>query len=198
MKNKGINPTIKTVAFIDAANIIYSAKRELGFKVDLRKLVHYLKMRFNASKIFYYSGVNVKKIDYDTYDKMLYSFGLIPRLKLTKFYFQQPKTYTVFCKYCKKKNIISSHQKIRFKANCDVDLTLDILDSINVYKQFILLSGDGDFVPLIVRLQKLKKQVLVIASSKKTARAIKSLVADRFIEINNIRMIIEYKKRRRN
>ncbi|MBM3209397.1 NYN domain-containing protein, partial [Candidatus Shapirobacteria bacterium] len=74
----------KSIAFIDAANIIYGAKRESGFKVDLRKLAKYLRSRFQALEIYFYGGVNTKKIDFTKYREMLKGFGLIPRLKETK------------------------------------------------------------------------------------------------------------------
>jgi uncharacterized LabA/DUF88 family protein len=35
----------------------------------------------------------------------------------------------------------------RTKANCDVDLTMDVLLKIKEYKRAIILSGDGDFAP---------------------------------------------------
>lgn len=36
---------------------------------------------------------------------------------------------------------------MKIKANCDVDLTMDVLLNIGRYKRAIILSGDGDFLP---------------------------------------------------
>lgn len=171
----------KVIAFIDAANIIYGAKRESGFKVDLKKLVKYLKTRFQASKIYFYGGVNTRKINFDEYKKMLEGFGLIPRLKKTKLYYQKPKYKSFICRFCKRRNTVKQRARIRTKANC-------------------FLSGDGDFAPLMEMVKILKKELYVIASSKKTAKSIKKIAAERFVEIRNLKEIIakKDKKRRRH
>lgn len=186
----------KTVAFIDATNIIYGAKRESGFKVDLKKLADYLKTRFNASKILYYGGVNIRKVDFKDYQKILKRFGLIPRVKATKFYYQKPKTKRFICRFCRKINLIKQRPKLRLKANCDVDLTLDVLDDLKKFNRFVFLTGDGDFEPVMLRVKELKKEIYVIASKRRTARVIKKIAAGRFIEIKNLKEIIAKEKRR--
>lgn len=187
---------LKTIVFVDASNIIYGAKRESGFKVDFRKLAKYLKTRFNASKIYFYGGVNTKKIDFNKYEKMLERFGYVPRLKKTKFYYQKPKIKTFTCQFCKKRNRIKQKSRDRSKANCDVDLTIDVLENLDKFDRFIFLSGDGDFAPVMEKIKRLNKDIAVIASSKKTARVVKKIAAEKFIEIKNLKKIIAKKKRR--
>lgn len=184
----------KTIAFIDAANIIYGVKKESGFKVDLKKLVDYLKTRFDASRIYYYGGVNTRKVDFKKYQELLKGFGLIPRLKITKFYYQKPKTKRFVCRFCRKRNAIKQRARMRAKANCDVDLTLDVLDNLKDFNHFIFLTGDGDFEQVMVRVKALKKEIYVIASARRTAKVIKKIVAGRFIEIKNLKKIIAKEK----
>jgi len=183
----------KTIAFVDAANIIYGAKRESGFKVDLRKLAKYLRSRFQALEIYFYGGVNTKKIDFTKYREMLKGFGLIPRLKETKFYSQKPKIKAFTCQFCRKQNIIKQSTRVRIKANCDVDLTIDVLMNLGRFARFIFLSGDGDFEPLLRMAKTQGKEVYVIASSRKTAKIIRKIAAEKFIEIKSLEGIIAKK-----
>lgn len=46
----------RTIALIDAANIIYGT-RDDGWKVDFAKLYKYLKERYKCQKIFYFAGL---------------------------------------------------------------------------------------------------------------------------------------------
>jgi len=188
----------KTIAFIDAANIIYGAKKEAGFKVDLKKMAKYLKTRFNTTVIYFYGGVNTKKISFEKYQKMLTRFGFQPRLKKVKFYRQKPKMRVFTCRFCGKRNKIKQRAEIRAKANCDVDLTVDVLKNLERFDRFIFLTGDGDFEPLIKKAKDLKKEIYIIASSRKTARSIKKLAAGKFIEIKSLKKIIAKEKRRRH
>ena len=70
---------MKTYVFIDATNIIYGAS-DSGWRVNFEKLIHYLKTRFEAVKIFYFAGLdqeNLKQLKF--YEKMQ-SFGYELRL----------------------------------------------------------------------------------------------------------------------
>lgn len=185
---------LKTIAFIDAANIIYGAKDEAGFKVDLKRLAKYLISRFEVMEIYFYGGVNTKKINYEHYEKKLKKFGFIPRLKETKLYFQKPKILSFICKFCHKENEIQQKPKGRIKANCDVDLTIDVLENMNRFNRFIFLSGDGDFEPLLKKAKNLKREVYIIASARRTARSLRKLAAEKFIEIERLKDFIAIKK----
>src|SRR3989338_10332521 len=114
----------KTYAFDDASNIIYGARAE-GWLIDLKKLHEYLKRKFNVSKAFFYYGRDSKDPKKEKFLRKLRSFGYILRVKEIKRY------------------------GTKFKANCDVDLTMDVLLKLDKYERAIILSGDGDFLPLI-------------------------------------------------
>ena len=57
--------------------------------------------------------------------------------------------------------------EFKHKCNFDVELTIDVLDGIERYDVFVLLSGDGDFVKLIKYLKGKKKKTVVIAPSER-------------------------------
>src|SRR3989344_8600771 len=124
---------LTTYAFIDASNIIYGAREE-GWFIDQKKLFNYLKEKFNVSKAFFYYGKDSKRIKKESFLKKLSSFGYILRVKEIKRYGNKSK------------------------ANCDVDLTMDMLLKIKEYQRAIVLTGDGDFAPLLSYLLTKKKQ----------------------------------------
>lgn len=163
---------MKTYAFIDASNIIYGARAE-GWLIDQKKLFHYLKNKFSVSMAFFYYGKDSKSKKKEDFLNKLRQFGFTLRVKEIKRYGK------------------------RTKANCDVDLTMDMLIRIKEYKRAIVLSGDGDFAPLLEYLKSEGKEIVVISAPRITAREIKSLVGGNFIDFGTLRYLLEYKKRGR-
>lgn len=151
--------------FIDAANLFYGGEKSLGWKIDYKKLFKYLKNKYNGLKIYYYAGIEIHDFLYSILDakaldldklflylskkikneslgeavillidkhikrikfyKKLKQFGYILRLKPTKIYWSEGKPVK--------------------KANCDVDMTLDLVRYMEQYQEAVILSGDGDF-----------------------------------------------------
>lgn len=77
------------------------------------------------------------------------------------------------------------------KANCDVDLTFYAMKEINHFKRAIFLSGDGDFDILLQYFVKLKKEIIVFANSRRTAREIKQLKGIQFNDLQVLKPTIE-------
>ncbi len=48
------------------------------------------------------------------------------------------------------------------KANMDIEITLEVLSMVNYLDEIILVTGDGDFVPLVDYVSKLGKRVIII------------------------------------
>lgn len=159
---------MKTYAFIDASNIIYGARTE-GWFIDQKKLFDYLKRKFKTSKTFFYFGKDDANKNQEKFLKKLESFGYTLRVKQIKRYGK------------------------RQKANCDVDLTLDMLVLKEKYDQAIVLTGDGDFLPLFEYLKKEKKEITIIAFPKSTARELRKFAGGKFIGLTNERYILERK-----
>lgn len=162
----------KTYAFIDASNIIYGARAE-GWFIDLKKLINYLRTRFEVKKAFFYYGKDSKNPKKEQFLKKLENFGYILKAKEIK------------------------HFGSTSKANCDVDLTMDVLLLADEYTKAIVLTGDGDFVPLFSYLISKKKEIIIISSPKRTAREIRRLIGDKHINFGSLRYLLEYKKRGR-
>ncbi|MEK9153847.1 MAG: NYN domain-containing protein [Patescibacteria group bacterium] len=112
----------QTIIYIDAANIILSAQN-LGFNLDIFKLIRHLTDSFRAARIIYFTGNFKSKRE---------EFKKLEDMKVELVY----------------KEIYNEEHKA--KANCDVEIshrmTYDIL--LNTVDKIVLVSGDGDFACL--------------------------------------------------
>lgn len=191
--------------FIDASNLFYGGVKELGWKIDYLKLINFLKEKFGATKIFYYAGVRLfgfpfDQIKEDSIDPLQLSLFLQDKMKLVAqnkqvALLKQVKQVKFFLKLqqfgyllkLKPVREIRSGRKIVLKANCDVDLTFDALLFLKKYKRVLVLSGDGDFLPLLKFLKKEKEKLWVIARSNRTAGEVKKLVKNQFIDLISLK-----------
>jgi uncharacterized LabA/DUF88 family protein len=166
--------SISTYVFIDASNIIYGTRDE-NWKVDFKKLIKYLRQRFQAKQIYYFAGQNQGDNKQRKFYDLLISFGYILVLKPVKIFY-------------------NNGQKVR-KANCDVDLTFYAMKHIKKYKRGIFLTGDGDFEILFKYLLSLKKRVVIFANSKRTAHEIKQIKGIQFNDLQVIKPIVSLQQK---
>lgn len=162
---------MKTYAFVDASNIIYGTKDE-GWKVDFRKLFKYLRERYKCKKIYYFAGVEAKNPKQHRFYEILKKIGYELVLKPVKIY-RQPGGGTIR------------------KANCDVDLTFYAMRDKDEFSRIVLFSGDGDFEVLLKYFIQTKKEVLIFANSKRTAKEIKVLKGIQFNNLGVLRKTLE-------
>ena len=114
---------MKTIAFVDAANIILSAKRA-RIEIDFIRLKAYLVDKFELDEIYYFTA-NLEFLRNELIILEENNFHII----IKDIYYENSIT----------------------KANCDVEIAhyiTKIIEKGNVLK-IILLSGDGDFSILI-------------------------------------------------
>ena len=203
----------KTYAFIDAANLFYGGKKNLGWSIDYSKLLRYLKSKYKVTKAFYYAGFETNGFPYSVLSKnsidlnkllihfknkykektnvlikkqiaikiqrikfyiKLKNFGYILKLKQTKIYREQGKTIK--------------------KANCDVDMTLDLVRYMEQYSSALVLSGDGDFAVVLKYLLSKKRKIFVLARGERSSKDIKQLIAGDFRDFHRLRKEIEFKE----
>lgn len=67
---------------------------------------------------------------------------------------------------------------------------------VEKYNQVLFLTGDGDFKILLEHLVRIKKNVIVIANSKRTAREIKLLNGIQFNNLEVLKQTIEFKQKK--
>jgi len=202
-------------AFIDASNLFYGGEKSLGWKIDYKKLLNYLKKRYGVSRAFYYAGVELDGFTYSVLDKnpiQLKSllFYLKTKLKnknlseaqivLLGKYIQRVKFYLNLEKFgyilrLKPVKIYSDLEgNTMKKANCDVDMTFDLMRYINDYSGVLILSGDGDFTVVLKYLKEVGKDVKILARGERTARELRQLAGSEFRDFNYLREILKYKK----
>jgi len=208
-------------AFVDASNLFYGGVKSLGWKIDYKKLINYIKTQYKVKKVFYYGGVELngfpfnmfeeKKIDLKklllhlkgiTKNKKLNKIGLveiIKKIQKVKFYLKLEE-FRYFLKLKPVKLFHEEGGKISKKANCDVDMTFDLMRLYNDYKGVLILSGDGDFAIVLKYLKETGKDVKILARGERTAREIKQLAGGDFRDFNYLREILKFKdqKKRRH
>jgi uncharacterized LabA/DUF88 family protein len=172
-----------TYVFIDSSNLFYGGIRRLGWRVDYDKLARYLRNKYGASKIFYYSGIETHNYDVELNSQEPYPIKKLLK-HLTKIdnierdiarakFLRKIESFGYILRLKPIKRIRGFDGAIKMKANCDVDLTFDLVRLVDEYDRAILLSGDGDFEILLRYLSEMGKDFIVMGKSHNTARTIK-------------------------
>jgi uncharacterized LabA/DUF88 family protein len=209
--------SVKTYAFIDASNLFYGGKKSLGWSVDFERLFRYLQDRFEVSNIYYFGGIEIHQfpfdylnnetvplkelekhlVDYIEKNKISLTGAMLVlldrHLKQVRFYRKLERFgFQLILKPVKIYTDEEGNQKR--KANCDVDMAFFMMREKNEFERVIILSGDGDFLPVLKYLREvLKREVIVLARGTRTAREIKRFAGERFMDLtnNNLREKIE-------
>jgi len=134
----------RVAVFIDAANIIH-CRKDLGWKVDFKKLKKYFEAKGNLVAIYYYSAYLEESTAQQSFFEMVSRKGYILRLKRLR-------------------KILNDDGTITLKGNCDTDLVVDAVARMHEYDTAVIMSGDSDFVSLINLLKGQKKRVVVIST----------------------------------
>lgn len=153
----------RLAVFIDAANIIYSLK-DLKWRIDYKKLQEYFTKNSKLVDIYFYYSTKKENSGQANLLEMLARKGFQLRVKEVK--------------VIKLKN-----KEILLKGNCDVELTIDMIDLMPAYDTAILLSGDSDFAPLIKYVQKRGKKVIAVSTRGHISKEIIQS-ADKFMWFN--------------
>lgn len=206
---------MKTFAFVDASNLFYGGEKSLGWKIDYTKLLDYLKEKYEVETIFYFGGVEIHNFEYSylknetvpinelekyltafiknmgetlneadlllisrhlhriRFYKKLNHFGYILFLKPVKMYEQEDGT-------------------TKRKANCDVDMAFHLMKERDNFDRAIVLSGDGDFLPVLKYLREKDKDILLLARGSRTAKEIKQFAGDKFLDFARLEHRLKY------
>ncbi len=154
------HPTLRTGVFVDAANLSASARRDFGSKFDYRALLlEVLDGRPKACALAYV----VRDGDEGPYQ------GFTSSLR--------DGGYEIREKRPKQRGDGSR------KADWDMGIAMEILDAIDSLDIVVLCSGDGDFLPLVKRLQREGKRVEIAAFRAATDDALIK-AADAFVPLD--------------
>ena len=189
-------------AFVDASNLFYGGEKSLGWKIDYNKLLSYLKDKYGVSRVFYFGGVEIHDYEYDYLENETVPVDrveehltnlleqeeklsegqilLIDRhLARIRFYKKLDKFgYKLFLKPVKL--YAQEDGSTKRKANADVDMTFHLMKEESNFDRVIVLSGDGDFLPILKYLQEKDKEVIILARGERTAKEIKQFAGSNF------------------
>ncbi len=149
--------------FIDTQNIYHSAKNLYNSKVDFKKLIDILIHGRNLIQAIAYvirSEFTPKEIDF--FEALIHQ-GIKLRIKELQVYPDGTK-----------------------KADWDIGIAVDAIKFSQLVDVVILITGDGDFLPLVEYLQNQGKQVEIAGFSQTTSTKLKE-VADFYYSLDDIK-----------
>lgn len=160
-------PSDKSVAvFVDGSNIFY-AQNSAGFWFEPRKI---MKLIRDATPIithaFWYMSITRER-DQFGFRQALGNMNISVVTKEVRQIYDKEAGYTTD------------------KGNMDIELTLGMISTMPNYRTAILISGDGDFVPLIEYLRANGKRVVVMGYTNSCAHILKS-ACDSYIDIPSL------------
>lgn len=207
---------MRTFVFIDASNLFYGGEKSLGWKIDYKKFLGYLKEKYGANNIFYFGGVEIHSFfyDYQTEEsvpvKILEKYLvellenesdkldeaailLIGRhLKRVRFYKKLDEFgYKLFLKPVKLYE--QDDGATKRKANCDVDMAFHLMKEKENFDRAVILSGDGDFLPVLKYLKEIGKEVIILSRGRRTAKEIRQFAGSNFKDFEYLRERIKIK-----
>lgn len=209
---------MKVFAFIDASNLFYGGEKSLGWKIDYQKLLKYLQDKYKIIKTFYFGGVEIHNFKYnylnnhsvpiEELERYLVDFIhgngnrlneaellLISRhLKRVRFYSKLKKFgFQLILKPVKMYE--EEDGSTRRKANCDVDMAFYLMKEKESFDKVIILSGDGDFLPVLKFLKEKGKEVIILARGPRTAREIRQFAGSNFRDFEYLRYLLKFEEK---
>ncbi len=201
---------MRAFAFVDASNLFYGGEKSLGWKIDYQKLLQYLQEKYSVSKVFYFGGAEIHNFKYDYQAeetiplealerhlrKLIEKQGkdlneaellLIGRhTQRVRFYRRLEKFgYKLFIKPVKRYE--QDDGTTKRKANCDVDMAFHLMRDKENFDRVVILSGDGDFLPVLKYLKETGKEVIILARGERTAKEIRQFAGTNFRDFEYLR-----------
>ncbi len=165
---------MRVAVFVDGANFFFLQRDGLGWFADPRKILTYLARYGEVVDAYYYIGQQTQSDPRQQgYLDALPSMG-----------------YTVVTKPIK--NIYDAQSGgYRRKANLDIEIVVDMFNTIDQYDMAILISGDGDFERALQLLRYRGKRVMVFSTEGYIAREIRNVVGGHYVDLATLRGDIE-------
>jgi uncharacterized LabA/DUF88 family protein len=158
----------KLSIFVDGNNMFY-AQQKNGWFFDPRRVLEYFTQHPYTSLVnaFWYTGLKDSQ-DQRGFRDALISLGYTVRTKILKEYYDD------------------NSGRYSQKANLDIEIVVDMFNTVEQYDKVILFSGDGDFERAIELLRSKNTHITVVSTEGMIARELRN-VTDRYIDLNDIR-----------
>jgi uncharacterized LabA/DUF88 family protein len=158
--------------FVDGNNMFY-AQQKNGWFFDPKRVLEYFTSREEVLLVnaFWYTGLKDPQ-DQRGFRDALISLGYTVRTKVLKEYYDD------------------NSGRYSQKANLDIEIVVDMFNTVDQYDAVILFSGDGDFERAIELLRSKNTHITVVSTEGMIARELRN-ATDRYIDLNDIRNYIE-------
>lgn len=171
MSEENIQPAVEEKlvrhAFIDVPNTEGTVSQMLGFVIDWHKLYHYLKEHWNCEKIFFYSGIQRGDDERTNEYVELAKIGYDIHAKPYSTYKNRDQIVKINCPKCATEIAYKVDRGVRWKSNCDAELSVDATNLAKDGVEFLIFSGDGDFEYVIRNAVEKGVKVYIVSSGKK-------------------------------
>ncbi|MBW4551414.1 MAG: NYN domain-containing protein [Aphanocapsa sp. GSE-SYN-MK-11-07L] len=158
--------------FVDGNNMFYAQQKNGWFFDPKRILSHFIhEPTVSLVNAFWYTGLKDPQ-DQRGFRDALISLGYTVRTKILKEYYDD------------------NSGRLSQKANLDIEIVVDMFNTVEQYDRVILFSGDGDFERAIEMLRSKNTHITVVSTEGMIARELRN-VTDRYIDLNEIRNKIE-------
>ena len=78
------------------------------------------------------------------------------------------------------------------KANCDVDMAFYLMKEKDNFDRVLILSGDGDFLPVLKYLKEQGKGIVILARGPRTAREIRQFAGSNFRDFEYLKYRLHF------
>ena len=83
----------------------------------------------------------------------------------------------------------------RRKANCDVDMAFRLMKEKDNFDRAIILSGDGDFLPVLKYMREIKKEIVILSRGPRTAKEIRQFAGSDFRDFEYLRELLKMREK---
>lgn len=166
---------MRVAIFLDGSNFFFMQKEDLGWFADPKKIIRYIEKTYGeVEDAYYYVGQDAP-----------------PDLKQQAFLDALPLMgYSLVSKQIKTL-FDEKTGKTKKKANLDIEIVLDMFNTIDNYDLAVLISGDGDFERALTLLKARGKKFVVMATDKYMARELRAVAGRHYINLRDIKEDIE-------
>jgi len=183
----------------------------LEWKIDYQKLLHYFKEKYGVEIAFYFGGVEIHGFGYDyleyesvpmkslkEYLENLLDESSGPKKLIIKTHLQRVKFYIHLDRFGYKlflkpvKLYDKEDGSAKRKANCDVDMTFHLMKEKDNFDRATILSGDGDFLPVLKYLKNNeKKEIVILARGPRAAKEIRQFSGGNFRDFEYLKYLVK-------
>ncbi|MET0030763.1 MAG: NYN domain-containing protein [Limnospira maxima] len=159
--------------FVDGNNMFYAQQKNGWFFDPKRVLEYFLNLDGETTLVnaFWYTGLKDPQ-DQRGFRDALISLGYTVRTKILKEYYDD------------------TSGRYSQKANLDIEIAIDMFNTVDQYDEVVLFSGDGDFERAIELLRSKNTHITVVSTEGMIARELRN-ATDRYIDLNDVRKYIE-------